>query len=50
MILGLWPHPVVDVAVAIVGATLVGLLHVAYSLVDRVSRLEAKVDELERKV
>jgi hypothetical protein len=43
-----WPHPVVDIAAALVGVTIVGLLRVVYSLQERVTRIEATLDEARR--
>jgi uncharacterized integral membrane protein len=43
-----WPHPIVDLAAAIVGVVLVALLRVVYSLQERVTRLEATLVERDR--
>ena len=43
MIAGLWPTPIADIAAAIVGALVVGLLHAYWRLSERVARLEGQL-------
>jgi hypothetical protein len=50
MIYGLWPTPIADVAAAVVGALVVGLLRAHYKLSDRVARLEGRLESLNGRV
>jgi hypothetical protein len=47
---GLWPTPIADVAAAVVGALVVGLLRAHYKLSDRVARLEGRLESLNGRV
>jgi hypothetical protein len=48
VIAGLWPTPIADVAVAIVGVLVAWLVRVVATLSDRVSRLEGRLENRDR--
>ena len=44
MIAGLWPTPIADIAAAVVGALVLGLLRAYWRLSERVARLEGRLN------